>query len=391
VPDQPWIDPDPPDRVTREALLRVPPRQRAVLVLRFIYDLPVNEVADILGCSAGTIKSQAAHGLAAMRKHLGKPLEAGDDMDFDDARDLLRSLGDGATPPSRLDGPSLLRSGRRRVRARRLTRVGMATFATFAMLAALPLALRQPRPAEPAPASPSSCVAQPLALPAGAAYGWVDHGDSSGRYFVGSARNDARAVADTRSWSVLWDNGTPSVFSPPDGSINYAEVNSSGTVAGTGQHHGWIYREGNYSTLDTAEGKKLHAIRIADINDRGDVLGVARTSETGPDRARRVARRRSPRGAAPRHPRRARRDLRLRHRRGRNGRRRSHRPRTGHDALLLDVGSRRHLHRVDRARRARPGQDDLRHPQRLVQWLLLQAHEGPRRRPHRRPLARRHL
>jgi RNA polymerase sigma-70 factor (sigma-E family) len=55
----------------RAALAKVPPRQHAVLVLRFLCDLPILEVAEILGCSAGTVKSQTSHGLTAMRRLLG--------------------------------------------------------------------------------------------------------------------------------------------------------------------------------------------------------------------------------------------------------------------------------------------------------------------------------
>jgi RNA polymerase sigma-70 factor (sigma-E family) len=41
----------------RWALAKLPPRERAVLVLRYWADLPTGEVAAILGCSAGTVKS----------------------------------------------------------------------------------------------------------------------------------------------------------------------------------------------------------------------------------------------------------------------------------------------------------------------------------------------
>jgi RNA polymerase sigma-70 factor (sigma-E family) len=54
----------------RQALLAVPPRQRATLVLRFYCDLDVEQAAAALGCSPGTVKSQTSKGLAVMRRVL---------------------------------------------------------------------------------------------------------------------------------------------------------------------------------------------------------------------------------------------------------------------------------------------------------------------------------
>ena len=63
---------DPAVRVAfLHALKQVPPRQRATLVCRFYQDLDVEETARVLGCSAGTVKSQTARGMAALRAALG--------------------------------------------------------------------------------------------------------------------------------------------------------------------------------------------------------------------------------------------------------------------------------------------------------------------------------
>lgn len=55
----------------RRALAALPPGQRAAVVLRYWEDLPIKETANLLGCSEGTVKSQAAKGLAALRRLLG--------------------------------------------------------------------------------------------------------------------------------------------------------------------------------------------------------------------------------------------------------------------------------------------------------------------------------
>lgn len=57
--------------LVRAALAGLPRRQRAVLVLRYIEDLPEASVAELLGCSAGTVKAHAHRGLRALRASLG--------------------------------------------------------------------------------------------------------------------------------------------------------------------------------------------------------------------------------------------------------------------------------------------------------------------------------
>ena len=61
----------------RAAVAALPARQRATLVLRFYCDLNVEQAAEILGCSPGTVKSQTARALAAVRRALGPAPAAG--------------------------------------------------------------------------------------------------------------------------------------------------------------------------------------------------------------------------------------------------------------------------------------------------------------------------
>ncbi|MEV6287200.1 SigE family RNA polymerase sigma factor [Kribbella sp. NPDC051770] len=62
-------------QVERDAAWRLlatlPRRQRAVLVLRYYEDLPDDEIATVLGCTASTVRSNAARALAALRADLG--------------------------------------------------------------------------------------------------------------------------------------------------------------------------------------------------------------------------------------------------------------------------------------------------------------------------------
>ena len=66
---------DPADAVAMradllEALLELPPRQRATVVLRYLDGLSERETAAALGCSEGTVKSQTSRALTTLNRFL---------------------------------------------------------------------------------------------------------------------------------------------------------------------------------------------------------------------------------------------------------------------------------------------------------------------------------
>ena len=72
----PWIAMSQDERPFEErdalwrAIRRLPPRQRACLVLRYYEDLSERETATLLGCSVGTVKSQSSRGIARLRREM---------------------------------------------------------------------------------------------------------------------------------------------------------------------------------------------------------------------------------------------------------------------------------------------------------------------------------
>ena len=70
LPDPPpHHDPSPVDRLALVAVLgRLTPRRRAALVLRFFEDLSVEQTAEIMGCSAGTVKALTHRAQADLRE-----------------------------------------------------------------------------------------------------------------------------------------------------------------------------------------------------------------------------------------------------------------------------------------------------------------------------------
>ena len=71
VPDRPAEAADRDTRLDVVAhLAELPPRRRAVLVLRYFCDLSVEETAAALGCTEGTVKSQTARALDTLRARM---------------------------------------------------------------------------------------------------------------------------------------------------------------------------------------------------------------------------------------------------------------------------------------------------------------------------------
>jgi RNA polymerase sigma factor (sigma-70 family) len=68
-PDRAWADPPEIDE-TWDLLARLPDDQRAVLVLRFYEDLPIADIAAVLGCRPSTARSRLHRALAKLRKEM---------------------------------------------------------------------------------------------------------------------------------------------------------------------------------------------------------------------------------------------------------------------------------------------------------------------------------
>jgi RNA polymerase sigma-70 factor (sigma-E family) len=76
VPDRPGDRPEHDSHVVDRAWLwaelqKLPPRQRAAIVLRYYEDLTEAQTAEVMDCAVGTVKSQVSQGLRRLREQLG--------------------------------------------------------------------------------------------------------------------------------------------------------------------------------------------------------------------------------------------------------------------------------------------------------------------------------
>jgi len=71
LPERAGADGSSPElaHVLAAAVRDLPPRRRAVVVLRYFEDLTEAATAAAMGCSVGTVKSQSSKALASLRRH----------------------------------------------------------------------------------------------------------------------------------------------------------------------------------------------------------------------------------------------------------------------------------------------------------------------------------
>jgi RNA polymerase sigma factor (sigma-70 family) len=59
-------------KVVRDAIAQLPARQRAVVVLRYYQDLTDQQIASVLNCPVGSVKSALHRAIATLRRDLGQ-------------------------------------------------------------------------------------------------------------------------------------------------------------------------------------------------------------------------------------------------------------------------------------------------------------------------------
>ncbi len=276
--DLPELSPDSVDVVT--ALKRLPVTQRKAIVLHYLLDLPIHEVASELGAPEGTIKSWLHRGRASLTVDLGD--------------EVRRNVSPQAPQDVRKKGDKRQRNKRTGIVAASALVVlsVILAFSSFRILDPSPLPPATPIPVDslvpsPEPGGlPYDCVGQSLPVPEGfTEQNSVQGADPTGRWLVGKVKlgNETRLV--------IWrDAVMQAAFEMPGGNVDLNDVNSKGVAVGTTLDGGenvvataWIY-DGKLRKLTGT-----HAMANA-INEAGTIVGsvqdrpaVWRPGKTNPE------------------------------------------------------------------------------------------------------------
>lgn len=263
IEDLPELSPDSVDVVN--ALKRLPMAQRKAIVLYYLMDLPIEEVAEELGAPAGTVKSWLHRGRASLSTELGD--------------EVRRTISPG--PPQELRDKA-----DKRQRSRKIVSATTSIVAIIAMvLVALGFRDRLSHPQPPATPSPSQstapnpapdglpydCVGERLPIPDGFTDSTqVQGGDPTARFLVGKVKK-----GDQTRLLIWIDGKLQASFEMPGQNVDLYDVNSSGVAVGTSlvapesgawRHTAWTYN----GKLTALPGSDTVAFAI---NESGTIVG----------------------------------------------------------------------------------------------------------------------
>ena len=70
APTRDELAPEMIDQLVAQLVEKLSPASRAVIVLHYLHEMPLAEIAEVMGVAVGTVKSRLAYGLDMMRRHL---------------------------------------------------------------------------------------------------------------------------------------------------------------------------------------------------------------------------------------------------------------------------------------------------------------------------------
>ena len=246
----PTAVPDEEDEDLRRALRALPPRMRTAVVLRYFEDLSEQGAADLMGCSASTVNTQTARGLARLRTSLSAPDRAPPHpggpvvMEETELRARLERLAERTVPPVQHPGELTAAVVSRHHAARRRQRALLTVAALVAaVFVSVPTWLSQ-RSADPGPAGPASSSGVYTVPTRGNLADEVDFLEAMRRRpwttdLPGSdvqeppldTRRVVYAGASSVAWWVLVAGADPAAALRPDEGVDPADLDELGSVA----------------------------------------------------------------------------------------------------------------------------------------------------------------
>ena len=76
MPSDPWFDGDQVQTALHQAIAKLPPKQKAVFLLRYFEEMPYEKIAQVLETSEGALKASYHHAYEKVKAWMKESLEA---------------------------------------------------------------------------------------------------------------------------------------------------------------------------------------------------------------------------------------------------------------------------------------------------------------------------